>query len=255
MKEDELCNWLIEEAKSRGWTCYPETSSWDILLVRNGVQIGIQAKVRANLKVIYQTLPGFFKYQGASMLSKPEQFRGKVPGPDFRCVLVPSAGIAKDTMKSLHKICNVLGIWTIEMGKSRNHGQPRHFGLGILDDPEQITDFDWHPNEKCWFPEVVPDLPAGVPHPVSMTQWKQKALKLIARAEVNGFVTSKDAKEIDINFQRFKESWKPWMEYVGKEGRIHKYALTGDDPKRPDRQCPEEYLHFLEEARKSKEES
>jgi len=251
MNEDELCKWFIEEeAKPNGWVCYPETSDWDILLVRNGIQIGVQAKVRANVKLIQQVLPLAPSFRYGSIMSAPEKYRGHLKGPDFRTILVPEEGIGKKTFGVLSDVCRICGIWMFAKGKPRRWGgEPHHLGTALLEDPEEFEHYDWHPPEKEWFPEVVPDLPAGVKSPVQLTRWKQQALKLIARAEVRGYVTSKDAKELDINFQRFKDGWKPWMEFCGKEGRIHRYSLCGDDPKRPDRQCPEAYKHFLEEEK------
>lgn len=249
MNEGELCEWFMDLARSKNWVCYPETSNWDILLVRNGIQIGVQAKLRANVKLITQTLPhnlGVWR----NMMSSPALYRGRIKGPDFRTILVPQEKIGNKTFDDLDDLCRIVGIWMFVKGKPRKWGGPRHIGLGLLDDPEEMQDYDWQPPEKEWFPEVVPDLPAGVPNPVSLTRWKQQALKLIARAEVRGYVTSRDAKELEVNFTTFKNNWNPWMEFCGKEGRFHKYSLCGDDPKRPDRQCPEAYKHFLEEQKK-----
>jgi len=249
MNEDELCEWFIDLAKSHGWICYPETSGWDILLVRNSIQIGVQSKVRANIKLLEQVLPSTQRRHGTNMISTPEKFRGYIKGPDFRAILVPEEKIGTKTFSQLDHVCHIIGIWMFAKGKPRKWGDPFHYGTALLKDPEEIHEYDWYPPEKEWIPEIVPNLPAGVPNPVSFTPWKQQALRLIARAQVRGYVTSKDAKDLEINFTTFKQNWNPWMECVGKIGKLNKYALCGDDPKRPDRQCPEAYRHFLEEER------
>lgn len=67
--EAELCTAFIdwvkaENGKARGrdtapvWTPYAETAGWDILLAADdGTQIGIEAKLKFNLKVLAQCLP------------------------------------------------------------------------------------------------------------------------------------------------------------------------------------------------------
>jgi hypothetical protein len=54
--EKRLCDNLISEAEKRNFIAYPEQGNWDIVLVRNKIQIGVQAKLRPNLKVLAQTL-------------------------------------------------------------------------------------------------------------------------------------------------------------------------------------------------------
>ena len=52
-KESDLCAAFLASLPE-GWTAYPETAGFDILLGRevDGFQIGIQAKLRLNAKVI-----------------------------------------------------------------------------------------------------------------------------------------------------------------------------------------------------------
>lgn len=78
--EAALCEAFIRDVQAiRGWIVYPETAGFDILLVREdtGHQLGIEAKLRLNEKVIDQILPSDW-----SNLCNDE-------GPDWRAVLVP----------------------------------------------------------------------------------------------------------------------------------------------------------------------
>jgi hypothetical protein len=74
--EAALCQafalWVPEE-----WVIYPETCSWDILLVHRvgGWQIGVQAKKALNAKVIAQSLAGRAR---------------DAEGPDFRLSSSPA---------------------------------------------------------------------------------------------------------------------------------------------------------------------
>jgi hypothetical protein len=81
--ESALCAAFRAWAESQGWVVYPEVSDWDLVLVTATGQVGIQAKLRANLDVLAQCL-------GA--------------GPKLRAVLVPDVG------PSFRKIAKTLGL-------------------------------------------------------------------------------------------------------------------------------------------------
>lgn len=51
-KESELCDLYIRDFNNvSGWTCYPETAGFDILVVhQDGRQIGVEAKLSLNRK-------------------------------------------------------------------------------------------------------------------------------------------------------------------------------------------------------------
>src|SRR5271165_6454361 len=96
--ESGLCAAFIKAAQER-WTCYAETEGWDILAVRkdNGVQLGIEAKLTLNAKVVRQALPA--RYDHA------------VVGPHFRAVLVPLCAASGE----IAALCAALGIDVIRM--------------------------------------------------------------------------------------------------------------------------------------------
>jgi hypothetical protein len=76
--EAVLCDYFIAEANAvAGWTCYPETGGFDVLLVHDsGRQIGVEAKLQLNTKVAEQVLPHHSCYTTGN------------PGPDHRVVIV-----------------------------------------------------------------------------------------------------------------------------------------------------------------------
>ena len=54
--------------RSPVWTPYAETAGWDILLVAaDGTQIGVQAKLRFNLKVIAQSIPDRWSWENFAL--------------------------------------------------------------------------------------------------------------------------------------------------------------------------------------------
>src|SRR4028119_817912 len=85
-----------------GWVAYPETGGFDLLLVRaaDGLQIGVEAKLRLNAKVIRQ----------ACEPSRPDQLTG--PNPDCRAVLVPQGAAGAD----LIELCRLLGLTVTTLG-------------------------------------------------------------------------------------------------------------------------------------------
>lgn len=75
--EAALCAAFIAWAARYGWVAYQEWADWDVLLVSSGgVQLGIEAKLTLNMKVLLQTLP--------------ERWAWRDTGPDYRAVLVGS---------------------------------------------------------------------------------------------------------------------------------------------------------------------
>ncbi|HHQ2561158.1 TPA: phosphoadenosine phosphosulfate reductase family protein [Pseudomonas aeruginosa] len=67
--------------------------------------------------------------------------------------------------------------------------------------------FDWNPAERCHVPIVVPDVPAGVPAPLRLTEWKEGALKVIATLRRQGFITTKQIAECGVSATNWTRSW------------------------------------------------
>lgn len=189
-----------------GWTCYAETEGWDILLAHaDGTQIGIQAKLKFNIKVLAQTIESGHGWQET--------------GPDFRAVLVPDGAGFRD-------LANALGITTFNAVASskyfrrpddirRSAFQPditsRHFA----------ADGRWHycnPAKRHALPKYVPDVPAGVSGPCSLTRWKIGALEIAATIELRGYVTRQDFRRASIDHRRWVESWLEPADIAGVPG-------------------------------------
>ncbi len=76
--EADLCDAFISWALKQGWTSYAETGGFDILLVKDGTQVAVEAKLKFNTTVLGQILPSRYGHDLEH-------------GPDFRAVLVPLA--------------------------------------------------------------------------------------------------------------------------------------------------------------------
>jgi hypothetical protein len=210
--------------KTPTWTAYAETAGWDILLVgADGTQIGIQAKLKFNLKVIAQSIP-----------ERWEQWHET--GPDYRAVLIPERdGIAE-------QICAALGLMLFAPSSRGYGGEPDSFAPGLNMEHAQGWHY-WSPRKRCEVPEFVPDVPAGASGPVQLTKWKIAALRVIATLEVRGYVTRGDFSRLGVDPRR----------WTGPQG----WLLTSDVPGRfvrgPgldfDAQHPIVYATVLAEAR------
>lgn len=192
-KETDLCAAFIV-ALPKGWTAYPETAGWDILLSRDsdGIQIGVQAKLKLNAEVINQAI----EQHGA--------FAATHPGPDFRAVLVPA-----DANRSLATIAEYAGLTVIRV--SETQGWPdgrksRWFDPRLPDEKWSWGTRHWHhfcPTSRERLPDFIPDVVAGDKAPLQLTEWKIKAIKIAVLLETRGHVTRSDFKALDIDHRRW----------------------------------------------------
>ncbi|MGE7137922.1 hypothetical protein ACQKIE_09875 [Luteibacter sp. NPDC031894] len=243
--EAALCDLFIEDMRAMGgWTIYPETAGFDILLVRDatGHQLGVEAKLALNAKVCDQILPGIHAWYG-----------GEAQGPDFRAVIVPYVG---DASEGIAKMLGILGVqvWAPERHVSSRPGMHFRVSRYRQDDGREFDStcgelmewdtawFDWNPSVRCVLPEIVPHVRAGVPAPTQLTPWKIGALKVLADLEVFGFVTAKSVRGHSVDPRRFCAA-DGWLAPLGG-GRW----ARGRMPRFED-QHPEAYAQILEATR------
>lgn len=180
--EADLCSGFIKWAETRGWKCYPETGGFDIVVVApDGRQIGVEAKLRLNAKVILQCA---------------ERYHDQ--GPDYRAVLVPK-------ISDLAEVCRILGITVL---------RPASYPKGEFspDLPPLDTQW-WHdrgwfenlPSRRLTLPEYVPDVQAGVKSPLQLTTWKIKMIRLSIILD-RGPVTNAVFKSLGLNKYNLKAS-------------------------------------------------
>lgn len=208
--EAEMCQRFIAIVPLE-WIVYPETCGFDIVLVRksDGFQIGIEAKLKLNAKVISQAAEQRSHYHVCDA------------GPDCRAVLVPD-----DTSGDMSCLCGHLGLQVIRLQTRYNDKYiedyfPQRFraGIGFKDsfspdlpkegDYNYIHGNNWYEfchNSRLTLPDYVPDCEAGHPSPLTLTDWKIKAMKIAITCDKRGFVTRKD-------FEFFKISMPRWTQF------------------------------------------
>lgn len=204
-KEVDLCAAFIA-AIPEGWTAYPETGGFDILLVRgaDGMQIGVEAKLKLNAKVIAQAAESGTYYRVDGM------------NPDCRAVLVPY-GVGSE----LATVCNLIGITVIRMrhGSEARYYRSRFYPeLPGKNDDWQDDWFERYPSRRISLPDWVPDVVAGASAPVALTTWKIGAIKLAITLQRRGYLTRHDFAHFKISMSRWTQ--QGWLVKDGQGGWI-----------------------------------
>jgi hypothetical protein len=214
--ENDLCNTFIEYAKNNGYKIYCETSGFDILVVKDDFQIGIQAKMRGNIEVL------------AQIVDWPQDSIG----PNIRAVLIPHS------TPEFKRICVALGIYIIEATRKRSRffNLPEVWIKEIQPLPNQYDALYLRQMKRCWVPDINIEVPAGVKSPKLITPWKIKAVKLCMLLDEKGYLTSQDFKNVRVNMTLWKKKWL--TDSKQKEGKLTKY-IKKVGAKLPDETYPD----------------
>lgn len=209
--EADLCAAFLQCMPEK-WVAYPESCGFDIVLAHKetGAQIGIEAKLTLNTKVLVQVTEG-----------RDREKRG----PDFRAVLVGKVVAENATLAKR------LGIKVLTMVPRRTaHGgeylPPRGHPktdwvvnrggewLPELDDYKPGRGLSWWshndwedeaPGERLKLPDYVPQVAAGVPAPVKLTDWMIQAIRMCITVERIGAVSRKHFQHLKLHQSRWSE--------------------------------------------------
>lgn len=202
-KESDLCAAFIAALPAE-WTAYAETAGYDILLVHaDGTQVGIEAKLVLNTKVIIQIVA-----------SLQDRYCGLIC-PDYLAVLIPW-GCKSPELVTLTRYMGVAVIEQHDAASSEEHRKANWARKAIKFKPDlpnigaRYEDYysgwrDQMPAERCKLPDYVPDVVAGAPAPSTLSEWKIGAIKLSILLEKRGEITSMDFKTLRIHRQRWLE--------------------------------------------------
>jgi len=200
VSEEELCSWFGELATKDGWTVYPETAGWDLLLVKDHVQIGVEAKLRANVDVLAQALrPGI-----------------ENDGPRFHAVLVPKAG------RAFLEVARTLRVVTFDRRALESDAHLywyRQDGHALIRPPFEW--FAWNHPDPAELPPIVPDVPAGVPSPRTLTKWKIGAIRICLRIRARGWVAKRDFTELGVSPSHW---YRKWLKAGERDGRGYRWV-------------------------------
>lgn len=219
--EEELCSRFRKFAEREHWVIYPETAGWDMLLVRGGIQVGVEAKLHGNFKVICQAL-------GDGSIRS---------GPDYRHILVP------DCSAEFRRVVQALGLglwqlWELEW-EERKALESVALGWRLPPTPREPR-FTVEPNGliqetvgQIALPDFVPDLAAGVPSPTQLTPWRIKAIELCKILRARGWVTIYDFRRLGIASTIWIQRWLEWTgdtePATGGSRRVRRYVARNLD--------------------------
>lgn len=210
---DMVAAWLEQVAKQRQnrWTPYAETAGWDVLLVHEqGYQVGIEAKLKLNPRVLAQAIDGSSSYWSSER------------GPDYRAVLVPADGV----QRYMEPLARALGIIVL-LYYPASRGVWR--SLGLPDEDGWSSDIPhWCPAERCRLPDYVPDVRGGSSAPVALTSWKIKAIKLLIMLDRFGSVTRRDMKALQISPTRWCDHYSGMLAPAPEKGGYIRCRRTPD---------------------------
>lgn len=193
---EAFCAWN-EKSFRKPWTIYHETAGWDLLAVdpETGVQVGIEAKLSLNAKVLSQALPGHTSTSATV-------------GPDYRAVLVPR----KTCQNHLAPIFADLGVTVLAISgyqESWPEGCQARWNVNPHGWPDEQSQYGrsywvpWLPAEREKLPDYMPDVKGGRAAPVMLTDWKVRAIKLMVLLDHFGTVTRKDMKNLGLSPTRW----------------------------------------------------
>lgn len=221
-KEADLCAAFLKTVPEC-WTAYSETGGFDILLVHDcGAQIGIEAKLRLNAKVLRQALDGVDSWYESV-------------GPDYRAVLVPHGN------DDMAYVAGRLGLTVLMVSISSegvengcvNYEPGKKFSAGRLMSRPELPKFsdlpdlkniwlhqeNWHdfsPPKRICLPEFVPDVPAGEPAPRQLSKWKIQALRLTILMDRRGALCPADFRAAQIGMSMWTQN--RWLSASGTRG-------------------------------------
>lgn len=231
--EASLCDEYATAMKAWGFDVFPETSGWDLIGVakraigeiREGDQVGVQAKLSANFKVLVQATE-----------DDPSRYNavGRTRGPHWRFVLVPKA--TGDFIELARRLGVVVVTPTLRWSNDPTTGKPV-VAHGFYS-PMVSAKFRRDPTRELWVPDVALWTQPGAPSPRSITPWKLAALKLCLLAEERGYLLKSDFYAAEVDMTRWTRSVKgkawmrgAWVE-VAPKTKEYRYTLTEHAPHR-----------------------
>lgn len=224
-KETDLCAAFLT-CVPKGWTPYPETAGWDIVIVHNetGVQVGVEAKLVLNTKVLVQATEDMHSRWRCDT------------GPDFRAVLVGRH------VTECAQIAGFMGIKVLQVGPRPSwmpktganwcvNGKRRD---DWLPDIREISPHGWAgecdwidhaPARRLQLPDYVPRVIAGDSAPRKLSPWTVQAIRLCVLIGRIGTVTPAHFRALRLSPSRWTDGvwlakaqrghWKPGPRFPG----------------------------------------
>jgi hypothetical protein len=191
--ERDLCEVLREVSTALGWAFYPETGGWDaILVLEDETQVGVQAKLRANVDVLAQAIVPPLRHAG----------------PDIHAILVPECSRAFRAVAAELDVAVLVGdVLRRARREPGTFGGGAEVGRRYLETVVARAPRRTHLGGRCWLPPFVPDGPAGVPAPRSVSPWRVAAAKLCAELRTGLQPTNAELRERGLSPSTWTTRW------------------------------------------------
>ena len=174
--ENDLCNTFIKHVKELGFNCYSEYQNWDIVIERNGVIIGVEAKLTKNLHLLKQ------------LTEKNDTH--------FKVALLPlsfnQTSSEKDWIFLARKL-KILPVMVVDPAKNKpgTYSKP----IKIYWEVKNLFYYRHRPKYLLKLPDFNYDVSAGIPSPIKVNSKNIAFVKLEHYAlEHGGSITLDDAK-------------------------------------------------------------
>lgn len=224
--EFELCNDLIDLARNLNWKIYPEVSNYDLVIVSTtekypfkiGDQIGIEAKLKPNVKVLSQIIEKMSDHKG----------------PNWIATLTP---YITEEFASVSKFLRISNIFAFDKANDPVSQQKNKLRSTFKHFSNINRKFYKVP---LWVPDYEIDIEAGAASPKSVSPWKVKAVEFVININKNknGLMTSQDFRDYGVgNYQTWLD--RGWIKYSGMKDGKHKLWIFTKHPERPDLRWPE----------------
>lgn len=229
--EEEIAAVTRQALESLGWIVHPETGGFDLLAVAGedcrtqhaqaGDILGVECKLDAGTlagveSLLRQVLPTpKLPPRRLADLYRPEfgvHFRAAVSAR-FRC----------------EEVFRRYGVTLVEAARWRWCGS-RCFERVTV---ERLVRHDFislwprfAPERTPYIPEIVIDVPAGVPSPQTSSKWKVAAVRIMLRL-ANELLTSDDFRAVGLNPGTFRQ--QGWIADSGiRKGRAYLWTIGAD---------------------------
>lgn len=233
--EQEVAALVRQRLEVLGWIVHPECCGWDLLAVSETVPgvfrgdlLGVECKLDAGTasgyaSVLRQALPAWVD---------PRRPYGQPPrGPHYRAVASPRFA----DVTPFH----VFGIAAWKLARCRHDLRTGSWTWEIEPEHSLPLGTRFLPDQPPLPPEIVIDVPAGVPSPQTSSRWKIAAVRMMLRLR-DGGATCHDFRAADLAFSTFRQ--RGWIQDSGRKvGRavvwIADDGRPGDPP--PDQKWPQ----------------
>lgn len=231
--EGELCDAFTAEARREGYVVHAETSGWDLLLVdRDGLQVGVQAKLRPNCDVLAQALLG----------------SADAPGPDVHAVLVPVpspafVAVAEELRLVIFTAADASPLsMSVSPAIRRITERDTWSPIRVTLERAQL----WQHTRRAWTaPVEILGMGGGRPGPRQITPWKIAAVRLCRLLRARGHLLREDFNAARVSITWWITGPRAVLRSERIDSRRSRYVPTGEPL--PDERWPEVAIALLDE--------